>query len=158
VTDRSSRRRSRLIVEPPAESKWASVPVLIRPRTSYAGCRSLFRVRSVDTQLWLESVSPGETDPQRHACTLLQVTAGFGWLAAGAPDRTASNRQFGQNLAPLTVPLQPPDRSDAGHRTPCACGCGATVAPLRKFMNQEHYSAWLSQVRYFGRNRKSQPR
>jgi hypothetical protein len=68
-----------------------------------------------------------------------------------------SNRQFGQNLAPLSVPPQPPDRSDASHRTLCACGCGATVAPPRKFMEQEHYSAWLSQVRYFGSNRRSHP-
>lgn len=37
----------------------------------------------------------------------------------------------------------------------CACGCGAAVAAPRKFINQEHYSAWLAQVRYFGRNRKS---
>jgi hypothetical protein len=30
-----------------------------------------------------------------------------------------------------------------------------TVVGRRKFVNQEHYSARLSQVRYFGRNRKA---
>jgi Oxidoreductase NAD-binding domain len=64
-----------------------------------------------------------------------------------------SNRQFGQNLAPLIMPVQPPDRSDEGHRNLCACGCEAAVTAPRKFVNQEHYSAWLSRVRYFGRNR-----
>jgi hypothetical protein len=34
---------------------------------------------------------------------------------------------------------------------------GGVAAP-RKFVNQEHYRAWLSQVRYFGRNRRLQPR
>jgi hypothetical protein len=35
----------------------------------------------------------------------------------------------------------------------CACGCGAAVGAPRKFINQDHYSVWLSQLRYFGRNR-----
>jgi hypothetical protein len=62
-----------------------------------------------------------------------------------------SNRQFGQNLAPPTMPVEPPDRSDGGHRNLCTCGCGAAVSAPRKFVNQQHYSSWLSRVRYFGR-------
>jgi site-specific DNA recombinase len=69
-----------------------------------------------------------------------------------------SNRQFGQNLAPLTMPVEPPDRYDGGHRNLCICGCGAAVAAPRKFLNQQHYSAWLSRVRYFGRNCRSRLR
>jgi hypothetical protein len=69
-----------------------------------------------------------------------------------------SNRQFGQNLAQLTMPTESPVRSDGGHRNHCTCGCGAAVAAPRKFVNQQHYSVWLSQVRYFGRNRKAEPR
>ena len=40
----------------------------------------------------------------------------------------------------------------------CACGCGAAVVAPRKFVNQEHYSAWLSRVRIFGRNRTLEAR
>jgi MFS family permease len=39
----------------------------------------------------------------------------------------------------------------------CSCGCGQPVAERRKFVNQEHYSTWLSQLRYFGRNRRARP-
>ena len=38
----------------------------------------------------------------------------------------------------------------------CACGCEAAVVADRKFVNQEHYSAWLSRVRYFGRNHRQE--
>jgi hypothetical protein len=63
-----------------------------------------------------------------------------------------SNRQFGQNLARLAGPAQLPDQSDGPQPSLCTCGCGAAVAAPRKFVNQEHYGAWLSQVRYIGRN------
>ena len=36
----------------------------------------------------------------------------------------------------------------------CRCGCDKPVARGRRFVNEEHYSAWLSQERYFGKNRK----
>ena len=63
-----------------------------------------------------------------------------------------SNRQLGQNLARLTVPAEPPDPAGVCQPSLCTCGCGVAVAPPRKFVNQKHYSAWLSQIRYFGRN------
>jgi hypothetical protein len=63
-----------------------------------------------------------------------------------------SNRQFGQNVARLVVPAQPPDQSHGDKPSHCTCGCGVAVAAPRKFVNQEYYGAWLSQVRFFGRN------
>jgi hypothetical protein len=69
-----------------------------------------------------------------------------------------SNRQFAQNLAWFVVPAEPPDQSDRGQPSLCTCGCGVAVAPPRKFVNQKHYSAWLSQVRHLGRNRRPRPR
>jgi hypothetical protein len=37
----------------------------------------------------------------------------------------------------------------------CQCGCGQPVALPRKYVNQDHYSVWLSQKRYFGKNRRN---
>ena len=36
----------------------------------------------------------------------------------------------------------------------CGCRCGQPVAVPRKFVNQDHYSIWLAQERFFGKNRK----
>lgn len=65
-----------------------------------------------------------------------------------------TNRQFGHDLAQLAVARLPADRHDVGDLGRCGCGCDATVVSPRKFLNQEHYNAWLRQVRYFGRNRR----
>ncbi len=65
-----------------------------------------------------------------------------------------SNRQFGQNLAQLAAARLPVDRSEGGDRGRCGCDCSATVISPRKFVTQEHYSAWLRHVRYVGRNRR----
>ena len=35
---------------------------------------------------------------------------------------------------------------------PCRCGCGEAVAAARKFVDQDHYSKWLSGQRYVGRH------
>jgi hypothetical protein len=37
----------------------------------------------------------------------------------------------------------------------CKCGCDAPVAEGRKFINQSHYGTWLSQERFFGKNRRT---
>jgi hypothetical protein len=97
--------------------------------------------------------------PDPCPCTLEQAVAIYTDL--GSPEANQvrlSNRQFGQNLASLMMSVEPPDRSDGGQPSLCTCGCGAAVAAPRKFVNQRHYGVWLSQVRYFGRNRKSEPR
>ncbi len=36
----------------------------------------------------------------------------------------------------------------------CCCGCDELVAPPRKFVDQDHYSKWLSEWRYFGKNHR----
>jgi hypothetical protein len=62
-----------------------------------------------------------------------------------------SNREFGAHVDHL---LEAPSRLVAIRVRPrqtCACGCDEAVVAPRKFLNQERYSAWLSQVRYFGR-------
>jgi hypothetical protein len=69
-----------------------------------------------------------------------------------------TNGQFGQNLDQLAAAKLPADRHEGGDRGCCRCGCGASVVSPRKFLNQEHYSAWLRQVRYVGRNRRSEAR
>jgi hypothetical protein len=89
------------------------------------------------------------------------------WGCSGSKEHTCghvcaligqlSNRQLGQTwhrllyLSGLWTDLTEVIRVFA----PAAAGA---VAPPRKFMNQKHYSAWLSQVRYLGRNRRSQSR
>jgi hypothetical protein len=66
-----------------------------------------------------------------------------------------SNRQFTTNLSEMLgassceVPAQGRTTAPA-----CCCGCGQGVAKGRKFVNQDHYSGWLSRLRYFGRNRR----
>jgi hypothetical protein len=37
----------------------------------------------------------------------------------------------------------------------CKCGCGERVVEGRKFVNQDHYSLWLSHERFFGKNRRA---
>ena len=68
-----------------------------------------------------------------------------------------SNLHFGTNLDELTTESSQsvPVRARTATRS-CSCGCGQPVAEHRKFVNQDHYSAWLSRTRYFGRNRDRQ--
>jgi hypothetical protein len=47
-----------------------------------------------------------------------------------------------------------PDAGQATEARLCKCDCGGRVAEGRKFVNQDHYSVWLSRERYFGKNRK----
>jgi hypothetical protein len=68
-----------------------------------------------------------------------------------------TNGQFGQSLARLAAAELPADQYhqyQGDGRRRCGCHCGAAVIPPRKFVNQEHYSAWLRQVRHVGRNRR----
>jgi hypothetical protein len=65
-----------------------------------------------------------------------------------------TNGQFGQSLVRLAAAELPADQYEEGDQRRCGCGCGATVISPRKFLNQEHYSARLRQVRYVGRNRR----
>jgi hypothetical protein len=69
-----------------------------------------------------------------------------------------TNGQFGQNLIRLAAVKLPADRYEGADQGLCGCDCGATVVSPRKFLNQEHYSAWLRQVRYVGRNRRPEAR
>ena len=74
-----------------------------------------------------------------------------------APDWTAFDRQFGQNLDKLdqSVLTAPADAGESGDvRAVCRCGCGGQIVAPRKFVNQDHYSAWLSAQRYMRRNRR----
>jgi hypothetical protein len=66
-----------------------------------------------------------------------------------------SNLHFGANLGELlAAPSRTkPPRGRAMPQT-CGCGCGQTVPAPRKFVNQDHYSVRLSQIRYFGRNQQ----
>jgi hypothetical protein len=69
-----------------------------------------------------------------------------------------SNRQFVTHLRQLaTESSQPVSVRVRTARQNCSCGCGQPVAERRKFVNQEHYSTWWSQLRYFGRNRRARP-
>ena len=68
-----------------------------------------------------------------------------------------SNRQFGVDLRQLTTNSSQSVRVRVRTATrSCSCGCDQPVAEHRKFVNQDHYSAWLSGARYFGRNRDRQ--
>jgi hypothetical protein len=63
-----------------------------------------------------------------------------------------SNGQFGQTVQKLLdakLGLSAPQV-----RALCQCDCGHEVAKGRKFINQDHYSTWLSRERFFGKNRK----
>jgi hypothetical protein len=64
-----------------------------------------------------------------------------------------SNLHFGINLDELLATSSHAEPA-RGHATTqnCGCGCGQVVSAPRKFANQDHYSVWLSQLRYFGRN------
>jgi len=69
-----------------------------------------------------------------------------------------SNREFVATVDHLLEDQSRPVAVRVGFARTCACGCGITVMAPRKFVNQEHYNAWLSRVRYFGRNRTPEDR
>jgi hypothetical protein len=58
-----------------------------------------------------------------------------------------SNRQFGAKLADLAhegevaIPVRQQVRL-------CRCGCGEPVTGQRKYVNQDHYTVWLTLVQY----------
>ena len=63
------------------------------------------------------------------------------------------NGQFGQTVQRLLDAEL--DKMPPTGRLLCRCGCGREVVKGRKFVNQDHYSAWLSQERFVGRHRKA---
>jgi hypothetical protein len=78
------------------------------------------------TESWADLLGLPHTREQRYWSD--KITNALASLRKSAPDRTAFERQFGQNLARLTMPVQPPDQSGRGQPRQCACGCGAAVA------------------------------
>ncbi|HEV2640940.1 MAG TPA: hypothetical protein VGX23_37840 [Actinocrinis sp.] len=70
------------------------------------------------------------------------------------------NEQFVQNLDDLDMMIAKSTNrktatSDNDDTRRCKCGCDAPVAEGRKFINQSHYGTWLSQERFFGKNRRT---
>jgi hypothetical protein len=63
------------------------------------------------------------------------------------------NGQFVLNTTNLAHSLPQPEVA-VGPHSRCACGCGQPVAGSRKFIDQSHYSEWLSHERHFGKNRR----
>ena len=67
--------------------------------------------------------------------------------------------QFAQILDDLDTLIGAGAGRDAVEEQPtevplCRCGCAQPVATGRKFVNQDHYSVWLSRKRFFGKNRR----
>ena len=71
-----------------------------------------------------------------------------------------SNRQFRGKLDDLLARLGSPRYEDPGsgpNGEPrlCRCACGQIVTGHRKFVNQDHYSNWLSARRQLGQHART---
>jgi hypothetical protein len=85
---------------------------------------------------------------------LEQVSISAGSAALVADGGTLRRRDIGKHISIPgadnlvgTIPADPHACPDKGRPNLCACECRATIAVSRKFVNQKHYSAWLSHVR-----------